>query len=317
MKRTARTIAFACVLLAVFVASMMTTSVNAAASPSSSLGWGGFIISTSQAESVLTTLDNRGYTAIRYEANAPFLSSSSRHRISYTVLDYIISRASSLGITVIIDPIHNYPESTAYTLQSHFSDWEAELLEVGSRYNSKSNVILECVNEYKLSDASTKFQAIVTYLRNHDVTLPLHFNYMWGSVGTMTPPKDPLGKISIGHHIYGDHNTDASYMRSGETWVQYCTRIGLEAREKKMFTSTETCWFGYALSHGTKVLCTEVGGSNREVMTPYNVAFVIRTLEYAKMYGVGITCFRVGDPSNLATYERKAQEYFHRSLYTP
>jgi hypothetical protein len=155
----------------------------------------------------------------------------------------------------------------------------------------------------------------VDNLRSWGIVLPLHFNYWWGSIGILTPPDDPLDRVSIGHHIYGDQNSDTSYMRSGETWLQYCTRIGLEDREKKMFTSTDQTWFGYALSHGTKVMITEMGGSNNEVMTPYNVAFVIRTLEYAKMYGVGMIGFRVGDQGNLQTYENKAQQYFNRSLF--
>jgi hypothetical protein len=67
------------------------------------------------------------------------------------------------------------------------------------------------------------------------------------------------------------------------------------------------------------VLCTEIGGSSRNdpVMTPYNVAFVMRTLEYAKMYGVGIDSFRVGDCSNIAQYESLAQKWFHRPFFTP
>jgi hypothetical protein len=321
-----------CILFAFFAGLMMTThagnaapiSANATtalvASSTSGLGWGGFILSTSSAQSTLTDLHSHGYTSLRYEAWAPFLSGSRSHLINYAVLDYIVKTAATMGITIIIDPIHNYPESTCYTLQSHFSQWQSQLVAVGKRYNSAQNVILECVNEYKLSDAPQKFQTIVNTLRANGITLPLQFNYMWGTVAALKPPKDPLNKISIGHHVYGERDTDASYMKSGETWIQYCTRIGLEAREKRMFTdSTQTCWFGYALAHGTKVLCTEIGGSSRNtpVMTPYNVAFVMRTLEYAKMYGVGIDCFRVGDCSNIQQYESLAQQWFHRSFFSP
>lgn len=330
MNANAKKLVIVLVLLAFFVGSMMTTHAGNAATVSptatsgstvpstSGLGWGGFVTSVSSAASILTDLHNDGYTSLRYEAWAPFLSGSKSHLINYAVLDYIVSNAATLGITVIIDPIHNYPESTCYTLQSHFSQWQSQLITVGKRYNSAKNVILECVNEYKLSDATQKFQTIVNTLRSAGIVLPLQFNYMWGSVAALKPPKDPLNKISIGHHVYGDHNTDASYMKSGETWIQYCTRIGLEAREKKMFADpAQTCWFGYALSHNTKVLCTEIGGSGKMVMTPYNVAFVMRTLEYAKMYGVGINCFRVGDLSNIQEYENLAQKWFHRSLFSP
>jgi hypothetical protein len=192
---------------------------------------------------------------------------------------------------------------------------------VGKRYNTAKNVILECVNEYKLSDARSKFQTIVDTLRANHITLPLQFNYMWGgSVGDLIPPKDPLNKISIGHHVYAEKDSDSSYMKSGETWIQYCTRVGIESRMKRMFTdSTATCWFGYALAHGTKVLCTEIGGcySNDPVMTHYNVAWVMRFLEYAKKYHVGVTCFRVGDCSNIAQYESLAQKWFHRSFFAP
>lgn len=282
---------------------------------SSLKGWGGYIISKSQVDSVLSDLSSRGYTAVRYEAVPQFLSSTASHRINYDVLDYLISEATSVGITVIIDPIHNWPPSTSTTLQARFSDWLTELRSVASRYNSKSNVILQCVNEYTLSDASQKFQTITTDLRTRGITLPLHFNYMWDSVGKLIPPQDPLKKITIGHHIYGDHDTDSSYMKSGETWLQYCTRIGLEDRMQKMFTSTDSTWFGYALSHGTTVLLTEVGGSNKAAMTPYNVAYIMRTFEYSQKYSVGMIGFRVGDYSNLKEYELKAEEYFNRQLF--
>jgi aryl-phospho-beta-D-glucosidase BglC (GH1 family) len=313
-------LAFAClILLPIFIIPMLSTQpivYAAVASAPGSLGWGGYITSSTMADSILNTLDSDGYTAVRYQAVPSFLPSSSSHRINYAVLDHIVSKGASLGISVIIDPVHNYPESTAYTMQSHFSEWQSILRTVGARYNGKTNVILECVNEYKLSDAKTKFQTIVTDLRNRGITLPLHFNYMWGStVGVLTPPKDPLNKVSIGHHIYADHDYDNSQMRSGETWVAYCTRLGIEDRMKRMFTSTTTTWFGYALSHGTKVLLTEVGGGHEGQISLYNVAFVIRTFEYAKKYGVGIIGFRVGDISFLSTYKSYAQKYFGRSLY--
>ncbi len=320
------------ILLVFFVGLVMTmnagsvvrisanATINSTIASASSLGWGGIITSMSCAQSVLTDLHNDGYTSLRYEAWAPFLPGGYHDYINFAILDYIVNTAATLGITVVIDPIHNYPESTCYTLQADFSQWQAQLIKVGTRYNGYSNVILECVNEYKLSDATTKFQTIVNTLRSNGITLPLNFNYMWGTVGALVPPKDPLNNISIGHHVYADHNYDASYMKTGETWVQYCTRIGLEAQEKKMFaTPTQTCWFGYALAHGTKVLCTEIGGDDQcdTKMTPYNVAFVMRTLEYAKMYGVGVDCFRCGDISNMQLYETYAQKWFNRPFFTP
>ncbi len=270
------------------------------------------------AQTILNQLQGGGYTSVRYEAMAPFLSTGS-DQISFTVLDYLVNTAATMGITVIIDPIHNYPESTSYTLQSHFSQWVSQLVTVGTRYNSAKNVILECVNEYTLSDAPQKYQTIVNTLRSDGITLPLQFTYMWGSVAALVPPKDPLNKVSIGHHVYANKDSDTSTMLPGETFVQYCTRVGIEAREKTMFTNpTSTCWFGYALTHGTKVLCTEIGGSyvNNPVMNPYNVAFVIRTLQYAQKYGVGVDCFRVGQNSNIQTYEALAEQYFHVSFFT-
>jgi aryl-phospho-beta-D-glucosidase BglC (GH1 family) len=271
------------------------------------------------AQTVLNELQSGGYTSVRYEALAPFLSTNSAELINFTVLDYLVNTAATLGITVIIDPVHNYPESTSYTLQSHFAQWENQLVTVGERYNNAQNVILECVNEYTLSDAPQKYQTIVNTLRSDGITLPLQFTYMWGNVAALIPPKDPLNKISIGHHVYANHDSDTSYMFSNETFIQYCTRVGIEAREKDMFANpTNACWFGYALAHGTKVLCTEIGGSyvNDPVMNPYNVAFVIRTLQYAKMYGVGVDCFRVGQNSNIQTYETLAEQYFHISFFT-
>jgi len=320
-----------CVLLAFFLAFTITTGVSNASGvvpkvkassgigSSSDIGWGGFITSINMAQSVLNELQSDGYTSLRYEALAPFFSSSSPDLINYAVLDYIVSTAVTMGITVVIDPIHNYPESTSYTLQSHFSQWVTQLVTVGKRYNNDPNVILECVNEYDLSDAPTKYQTIVNTLRSDGITLPLQFTYMWGSTGALIPPKDPFNDISIGHHVYADNDSDTSYMLPGETFLQYCIRVGIEAREKAMFTDPNNeCWFGYALAHGTKVLCTEIGGSDAysPVMTHYNVAFVIRTLQYAQMYGVGVDCFRVGQESNIQQYETLAEQWFKVPLFT-
>jgi hypothetical protein len=52
----------------------------------------------------------------------------------------------SSGITVVIDPIHDFPpETESYEVQSNYASWLAALKEVGYRYNGKSNVILECI----------------------------------------------------------------------------------------------------------------------------------------------------------------------------
>jgi hypothetical protein len=232
------------------------------------------------------------------------------------VLDLLISKSLSYGITVVIDPIHDFPpEEESYTVQSHYSSWLAALKEVGYRYNGKSNVILECINEYILSDAYTKFQKIVTDLRNAGITLPLHFNYMWNSVGTLKALSDPLNKVSVGHHIYGNHDNDWRKPYSGESWLTYCKRIGVESTMTKLFTSSDKLWFGYPLSQGRAVMCTEVGASIRFKYSPWNVAYVMRVIEYGEKYGVGIAAFRIGYLQDKTIYEQKAKEFFGRALH--
>ena len=290
-------------------------------------GWGGWIVKMSSGryseslsktyvQTLVSDLASKGYNLIRYQARASFLGNSEYSKIRYPVLDLLVSKALSYGITVVIDPIHDFPpETESYEVQSNYGSWLATLKEVGYRYNGKSNVILECINEYKLSDAYTKFQRIVTDLRNAGITLPLHFNIMWNSVGELRPLSDPLNKVSMGHHMYGNHNDDWRKPNSGESWLSYVKRIGVESVMIHIFTSSEKLWFGYPLSEGRAVMCTEVGASIRFKYSPWNVAYVMRFLEYAQKYGVGAAVFRTGYSGDKSTYEQKAKEYFGRSFY--
>jgi hypothetical protein len=118
----------------------------------------------------------------------------------------------------------------------------------------------------------------------------------------------------VGHHVYGNHDNDWRKPYSGESG-SYCKRIGVEATLTKMFTSSEKVWFGYPLSQGRAVMCTEVGASIRYKYTPWNIAYVMRLLEYAEKHGVGATVFRIGYLSDKNIYEQKAKEYFGRSFH--
>jgi hypothetical protein len=64
-------------------------------------------------------------------------------------------------------------------------------------------------------------------------------------------------------------------------------------------------------------MCTEVGASIRFKYSPWNVAYVMRVLEYGEKYGVGIAVFRIGYLQDKTTYEQKAKEFFGRSLHIP
>ena len=319
-----------CLLVAIVLLGATLRIAPAEAKALNLRGWGGFIYkldSLGRYSETLTKdyvlrlvpkLASKGYNLIRYESRPYWLGGNSSTTIHYAVLDLLISKALSYGVTVVIDPIHDFPaETKSYVLQSHYSSWLAVLKEVGFRYNGKSNVVLECINEYVLSDAYAKYQRLAKYLRNAGVKLPLHFNYMWGSVGELRPLSDPLNKVSIGHHVYGDKDNEWRLPYSGESWVSYCNRVGLESRMIKMFaTPSYRVWFAYPLSQGRSVMCTEIGASNHYVYSPYNIAFVMRFLEYAKKYGVGVAVFRIGDGGDMATYEQKAEQYFGRSFYS-
>jgi hypothetical protein len=119
----------------------------------------------------------------------------------------------------------------------------------------------------------------------------------------------------VGHHVYGNHDNDWRKPYSGESWLSYCKRVGVEITLTKMFTSSEKLWFGYPLSQGRAVMCTEVGASIRYKYTPWNIAYVMRLLEYAEKHGVGATVFRTGYLSDKNIYEQKAKEYFGRSFH--
>jgi len=279
------------------------------------IGWAGYITSTTMATTVMNQIKSDGCGYIRYMSYPSWLCSYTPHQTNLAVIDKIVSLADGT-IVVVLDVIHNYPPpSTSTKMQNNFAKWKSSLLSVAKRYNGKSNVILECANEYDKSDAMTKYQNIVTYLRSNGITLRLHFNYWWGTVGKLVPPTDPLKKVSIGHHVYGDKDSDNTAMRTGETWVAYCTRLGIESIMKKYFTSSETTWFGYALSKGYKVLLTECGGSHYDRFSRYDVAFVMRLMEYCKKYNVGISVFRIGDESMRSQFLSYAQTWFKRSFY--
>jgi hypothetical protein len=301
------------------------------------IGWGGKIVATTPggayseqaslayADKVINDLKIQGYTVVRYEAwgVTNWLGASNTILVHFPVLDHLIDIAAQNNMTVIIDPVHNYPaESTSLIMQAGFeTHWKPELLQVAQRYNGRSNVVLECVNEYTLSDAVSKYQNIVDYLRSNNITLPLHFTYHhWNYNLQLIPPNDPLGKTTCGRHFYVMQDTNDLPMNDGESWLDYCGRVGIESDLQSKFTGSSNQWFGPSLRAGRRIICTEIGASWNWKYTRYNVAWCMRFLEYCKMYSVGVTMFRLGYYSggpegDKSIYEQKARDYFGREFY--
>jgi hypothetical protein len=167
------------------VVALESTALSAAAQPV--FGWGGYISSIDQVEPILMDLELGGYTGLRYWAVPSWYAKSPDHNLNLAILDALVDGAAARNIVVYIDCEHNYPPS-AY-LDGHEKQWIADLTMVGARYKDKSNVVLECVNEYTGSGQPTKYNRAISALRKAGVHLPLLFNYWWNQVNVAL--KDP------------------------------------------------------------------------------------------------------------------------------
>jgi hypothetical protein len=80
------------------------------------IGWGGFLykldsygrysetLTKDYVPRIVPELASKGYNLIRSESRPYWRARNSSTRIHYTVLDLLISKAQSYGITVVIDP---------------------------------------------------------------------------------------------------------------------------------------------------------------------------------------------------------------------
>lgn len=325
------------------------------------LGWGGYIVAKvggvyDEAESIalgqrlLTDQKAKGYNSLRVESIPRFLdpdNSELDHHIHYAVLDALIAYARSIGMTIIIDPIHNYPAaSTSLLMQQYFlnpeptsgSSWLGLLRFIAQRYRNDGDVVvLECENEYALADGpgttgqNGLFQQIVTDLRTGDpvpnanypngrapCTLPLLFSMWWDGMGHLdhipVNPAGTSGRIIVGHHVYASSLADTP-MNPNEPWDSYMVRLGVATSINRFFyTPSDPTWFAYAKARGIEVVCTEVGPTthtnNMNYYKRFGIALVREFMRQAVINDVGFIGFRVGDYSDYEDQSSLCMSYF-------
>jgi len=268
---------------------------------------------------ILNDLKAGGYMAIRYWARPYWYYGSSRHNLDFDVLDKLVEEAAERGIIVYIDCEHNYPPSDF--IEDYEEDWINDLKIVGHRYNNRSNVVLECVNEYTGDDQPGLYNRAIEALRDDGVHLPLLFNFWWNQKNVAL--NDPDSNYAIGRHLYG----------SGYDGYNPPTPLALEEAVQEsgignsMYRYFDDFRQTLYLQEATRLdipngwVITELGPTDDEEMIDNpsvgNIAYVMQFLREASSHNVTVISYRIGDQSKKSLYEQKAQEYFEEDFFTP
>ena len=297
------------------VVALESGALRAAAQPV--FGWGGYISSIEQVEPILDDLELGGYTGLRYWAVPSWYAKSPGHNLNLTILDALVDGAAARNIVVYIDCEHNYPPS-AY-LDGHEKQWIADLTMVGTRYKDKTNVVLECVNEYTGSGQPAKYNRAISALRKAGVHLPLLFNFGWNQVNVAL--KDPDNNYAIGRHFYGT-SLDNYNPQTPVSLATVVDAAGIDDMMYKYFYSpTEKYYLQSALKlripNGFVV--TEMGPTSTESLVGNpsvgSLAYAMQFLREGVNNKVTVLCYRVGDYSKKETYEKKALQYFGEPFF--
>jgi hypothetical protein len=292
------------------------------------MGWGGhFEGGKREFDKYLTLMKSDGWTGIRVYGWIPWLHDGEIDP-PLDVLDYAVKRAAELGITVIYDPLHNYPPSDY--LQGHLGEAIEILTMIGLRYNNRSNLVLEVVNEWQPESAQEgydTFQAIITALRGAGVRLPLLVNYhaSW-MLDFSHGLDDPLNNLIYGNHYYGNAwDDETGDGKSPLNLTAFADEIGVTEYLDRLFTTGD---IGQVLSRGGRFAVTELGASYHHSdtwvpggydMDPGGVCFVLKFLEYAAKYKVTVIAHRVGDSyqCDYQAYVSLSRSYFGEALDNP
>jgi len=288
-------------------------------------GWGGYFYGgITELEEQLVRLHDAGWNAIRPYAAQPW-----RNGLHYTQeeIDYIVSRGDELGITVYLDLMHNYPPSDYLT--GHKQEWIDFWVQQASRFNNRTNVVIEAINEWAPPNASTGyswFQDLLDALRSTGIKLPILFNYsQWGGYMTIKALDDPQHNYMIGRHYYGADwdgvttsplptDLDSFAESKGVTgWLRnHFEGSGGSAYQTRQL-NVPYCVTELGCSYNYSNMCISGG----YLMYPGNMAFVMKYLEYAKKYNANIILHRIGTYDDYHCYYQFAQDYFAQNFWTP
>lgn len=282
-------------------------------------GWGGYITTVGDVIPILDDLKADGYTAIRYWARPYWYYGSSSHNLDFDVLDHLVEEAESRNIVVYIDCEHNYPPSDF--IKGHEQDWINDLKIVGHRYSNRSNVVLECINEYTGDEQPALYNRAIADLREDGIHLPLLFNFWWNQKNVAL--NDPDNNYAIGRHLYGS-GYDSYNPSTPMTLEDAVQESGIVNSMHRYFDDPgQTLYLQEAirLDIPNGWVITELGPTDNEEMVRNpsvgNMAYAMQFLREAASHNVSIICYRIGDMSTKAIYEQKAQECFEEDFFTP
>jgi len=283
-------------------------------------GWGGYITEIEQVIPILDDLKSDGYTAIRYWARPKWLYGESPHNLNFDILDHLVNEAAKRGIVVYIDCAHNYPPSQ-YINESNRETWINEVIEVGLRYNNRSNVVLEPVNEYTGPDQVDLYNWAIARIRAAGIHLPLLWNFWWNQKNVAL--NDPDNNYAIGRHFYGTayDNYNPPIPITLEEAVQ---DSGIaNSMYRYFYDPTQTFYLQEVirLNIPNGWVITELGPTDNEelIKNPSvgNMAYAMQFLREAAANNVSVICYRIGSFSTKSLYEQKALEYFQEEYFIP
>jgi len=296
-------------------------------------GWGGYFYGgITELEEQLIRLRDAGWDAIR-----PYGAQPWRSGLHYTQaeIDYVVSRADELGITVYLDLMHNYPPSDY--LAGHKQEWIDFWFQQGTRFNNYNNVVIEAVNEWDAPNPTTQYawyNDLLTALRNAGITLPILFNYSQYTTAYQKPGQyqllnDPIDNYMIGIHRYGNAFDDTYPATLPTNLDSFAEQIGVSdwMRTKFELANGEYSNEWHIRERLGKQLCVTELGCSYNVgnqcrtggyeMSPGNMAWVMKYLEYAKKHNANIILHRIGSYDDYHCYYQFAQDYFAQNFWTP
>jgi hypothetical protein len=282
-------------------------------------GWGGYITDMNEVIPILDDLEADGYNAIRYWAAPYWYYGRSVCNLNFNLLDLLIEEAAKRRIIVYIDPEHNYPPSDF--IIGHEEEWINDLMTVGKRYNDRSNVVLECVNEYTGDGQPALYNRATATLRSNGIHLPLLFNFWWNQRNVAL--NDPDNNYAIGRHLYGssydDYNpaTPIALQDAVKTsGIAHAMYVYFEDPKQSLYFQEVT-----DLNIPNGWVITELGPTDDEKMVEDpsvgNIAYAMQFMREAAVHNVSVICYRIGEWSKKSLYEQRALEYFREGFFTP
>jgi hypothetical protein len=239
----------------------------------------------------------------------------------FALTDKVVNEAEARGITVVIDPAHNFPYSV-YITATNSEAWKLRISRIALRYNSRSNVQIQPMNENAPASGNGAneplFNGVIAYCRNAGVKLPIVCTFFKTPLSYKLT--DSLGKTVYDQHDYMNKN---GYDTEGgvpalslDAYLNAHLRIrdGIDAQFSSGFVS-QARGFG-------PVSYTELGPTwlESKVMDPQIgcLAAAMYFIRKAKASGVSVFCYMIHADADFNTairkltrYEKLALDYFH------